>query len=284
VLTTSPINCSHEKHSASILPTSQASLEAFGVRFGIEANRPEILTRLGDFLPPIRTAARLRPSDRMYTLITSSGDASSGDIHRLYVDSQLQLATPDPLDLFDHVEGDLQIHLGEMTRQFVFIHAGVVAWKGTAIVIPGTSFCGKSTLVAALLRAGALYYSDEFAVLDENGAIHPYPRRLSLRENGHQRGVRRSVESLGGRCGTEPIRPGLILLSRYQPGAVWAPRRVAPTEAMFELVGNSLSIRHQPGTVLEVLGRLVNEAAVLRSNRGEAAETATRLLQSAFHA
>jgi hypothetical protein len=276
------MNCSPDEHPASRPPASRASLESFGVRFGVESNRPEILASLGDFLPPIRVAAQLRPRDRVYSLITSTAAGAAGDVHRLYVDSRLQFASADPLDLFDHVEGDLQIHLGEMARRFVFVHAGVVAWNGTAIVIPGTSFCGKSTLVAALVRAGATYFSDEFAVLDECGAIHPYPRRLSLRENGKQRGVRRTVESLGGRCGTEPVRPGLVLLTRYQPGAVWTPQRVAPSEAMFELVGNSLSIRRQPGPVLEVLGRLANEALVLRSNRGEAAETAACLLLSDF--
>jgi hypothetical protein len=200
-------------------------------------------------------------------------------VYQLYVDSQLRSTSADPADLFDHLEGDLQIHLGEMTERFVFIHAGVVAWRGVGIIIPGKSFCGKSTLVAALVRAGATYYSDEFAVLDGDGAIHPYPRRLSLREEGKARAVRRSVESLGGRRGTEPIRPGLILLTRYRSGADWVPRQVAPAKAVFELVHNSLSIRRQPGSVLNVLGQIVHEAVVLQSDRGDADETAARVLQ-----
>ena len=55
-------------------------------------------------------------------------------------------------------------------------HAGVVGWRGRAIVIPGRSHAGKSTLVAELVRRGAVYYCDEFAVLHETGRVHPYRR------------------------------------------------------------------------------------------------------------
>ena len=72
------------------------------------------------------------------------------------------------------------MHLAERARNRIFIHAGVVGWQGRAIVIPGRSFSGKSTLVAALLQAGATYYSDEFAVLDGRGYVHPFLARRSF--------------------------------------------------------------------------------------------------------
>lgn len=261
-------------------PVAETHLESYGVRFAVRANRPEMLQALTDYLPPVRCAARLQPKDRTYSLISSMSGGSSDDFHRLYVGSRLRLTSCDPLDLFDQLEGELQLHVGEMTRRFVFLHAGVVAWNGFGILLPGRSFCGKSTLVTALVRAGATYYSDEFAVLDENGDLYPYPRRLSLRERGYPRAVRRTVESLGGRCGTAAIRPRLVLLTRYNPQKPSLPRPVVPSEAMLELVRNSLSIRRQAATVLEVLGKLVNEAVVLRSERGDANEAAACLLQS----
>ena len=60
----------------------------------------------------------------------------------------------------------------------LFVHAGVVGWQGKAILIPGRSFSGKTTLVKALIEAGATYYSDEFAILDRQGLVHPYPLPL----------------------------------------------------------------------------------------------------------
>jgi hypothetical protein len=34
------------------------------------------------------------------------------------------------------------------------------------------SYSGKTTLVSELIRAGATYYSDEYAVIDERGRVH----------------------------------------------------------------------------------------------------------------
>ena len=77
------------------------------------------------------------------------------------------------LDLIlDTLESDLQLHVAEQARRRLFVHAGVVGWKGRAIVIPGRSFTGKTTLVAELVRAGASYYSDEYALIDSRGKIH----------------------------------------------------------------------------------------------------------------
>jgi hypothetical protein len=64
-----------------------------------------------------------------------------------------------------------------------FLYAGVVAWQGHAIVFPGRSLSGKTTLVREMLRLGATYYSDEFAVVDNSGLVHSFPRPLGIRED-----------------------------------------------------------------------------------------------------
>ena len=88
--------------------------------------------------------------------------------------------------------------------------------------LPGHSFSGKSTLVAALVRAGAVYYSDEFAVLDPDGFVHPYAKALSL-------DVARQVEELGGVAGDEPLPARLrsrhLLRARSRLGAEAHPCR-----------------------------------------------------------
>ena len=86
----------------------------------------------------------------------------------------------------------------------VFVHAGVVGVEDRAIVLPGRSFAGKTTLVAALVKAGAEYWSDEYAVLDADGLVHPYPKPLSVRINDTRETDEQPVESLGGRAGEGP--------------------------------------------------------------------------------
>jgi hypothetical protein len=69
-----------------------------------------------------------------------------------------------PRKILDAFENHLQLWVAEGAPRHAFVHAGVVGWRGRAMVIPRSSHSGKSTLAAALIRAGATYYSDEYAV------------------------------------------------------------------------------------------------------------------------
>jgi hypothetical protein len=61
------------------------------------------------------------------------------------------------------------------------IHAGVLTHSGGALVIPGTSGHGKTTLVAALVQAGFGYISDEVLALDRSDAtLVPFARPLAI--------------------------------------------------------------------------------------------------------
>ncbi len=53
-----------------------------------------------------------------------------------------------------------------LLRRILFIHAGAVAVDGRGWVIVGQSGAGKTSSVAALLPHGAVYLSDELALLD----------------------------------------------------------------------------------------------------------------------
>src|SRR5262249_3170175 len=65
----------------------------------------------------------------------------------------------------DSLRREIDETIALFSRHGLFVHAGVVAWRGRAIMAPGRSMSGKSHLVAALVGCGATYYSDEFAVL-----------------------------------------------------------------------------------------------------------------------
>src|SRR5205085_1489540 len=93
----------------------------------------------------------------------------------------------------------------------VFIHAGVVAWRGRAIILPGRTMTGKSTLVQALVAAGARYYSDEYAVLDGRGKVLPYPRRMSLRRPDGP-----SIRSAPRGAGRRAIEAGWVIATRFE--------------------------------------------------------------------
>ena len=131
----------------------------------------------------------------------------------------------------------------------------------------------------ALVRAGAIYYSDEFAVLDGRGRVHPFAKPLSLRdpEMGGARSV--TAEELGSASGTRPLPVGLVVLSSYRPGARWRAARLTHGAALLSLVPHTVPVRRRPEASLEALTAMVERAIVLKSARGEADALAPVLLE-----
>jgi hypothetical protein len=176
----------------------------------------------------------------------------------------------------------MEHYIAERAPRRTFVHAGVVGWHGQAIVIPGRSFSGKSSLVKALVQAGASYYSDEFAVLDERGRVHPYAIPLVMRpgRGDAPRDRKYRAEELGGVVGVSPLPVGLVLITRYVSGARFRPRPLSAGRGVLELLAHTLPARRRPGRVLNSLTRAVARASVLRGTRGEAEETAREILGS----
>jgi len=258
-----------------------AGITAYGVRIGIRVNREEALELLTEQLPPgwkpistprveqlfsLRLAEPRKDSIREYNLLYS------GIVRR---GRSLELPP-----VLEQLGADLRQTVATRSRRFVFMHAGVVGWKGRAILIPGRSLAGKSTLVAELLKAGATYYSDEFAVLDGRGRVHPFAKRLALREVG--RGTRNvRSEELGGGVGEGALPVGLIALAHYKAGAHWRPLRPSLGNSLLALFAHTAPIRSRPEATIATLQHALARAVVLKGVRGEAGETALALLRTA---
>jgi len=180
--------------------------------------------------------------------------------------------------VLDAFESAVEVDLAERAQRHVFVHAGVVGWHGRAIVIPGRTGSGKTSLVESLVRAGATYYSDEFAVLDARGRVHPFARPLRMRRDGG-RLERLPPDRIGGRTGRTPLPVGLIVSTRYKAGARWRPRRLTYGEAMMELVANTVPARLRPRQALTVIAHAARSADAFKGVRGEGATLASRLLR-----
>jgi hypothetical protein len=168
-------------------------------------------------------------------------------------------------------------HLALHAPVHVFVHAGVVSIRGTLIVIPGKSRTGKTTLVSELVRAGSTYYSDEYAPVDADGLVHPYPKPLSVRPPGRAE-HRAYLPVPESQIGQEPARAGLIVVTSYEAGAAWAPTTLTAGEAAFALLDNTVAARSRPADALAAVSRLARDASVLSGARGEASELARALL------
>jgi hypothetical protein len=252
--------------------------DAYGLRVGVRTNAPLVLERLEAHLPPDRRAVASPAVDALFSLWVP---LRAGRPTRVYAGMRRCARTTDLGLALTVLESEIRQAVAAGASRRTFVHAGVVGWGGRALLIPGRSRSGKTTLVAELVRAGALYLSDEFAVLDEGGCVHPFAKPLSIRGPGgcdvHAR--RRPVEDLGGRAGRRPLPVGLVALVEHRPGASWAPRVLSRGEAVIEMLAHTVPARLRPEHSLRALERAVSEATVLKGERGEAIDLAPLLLR-----
>ena len=252
------------------------AFEAFGVPISLEASSPELLSRVQPVLPPSRHPCESVPEDHEFRLTTRDGVS-----YRVEHPGG-SLAGSCDLDVaLGVLDAELRTFVATGAPEHVFVHAGVVAFDDRAIVMPGPSFSGKTTLVADCVRAGATYYSDELAALDRDGLVHPYPKPLSIRANGLSQ-TDHDVAMLGGATGIRAIPVGWIIFSQYRPGASWHPDRLSPGDAVLALLSNAAPSHERPGQTLTALKRAVDGAIVLEGERGEASEVVDHLLRATF--
>lgn len=176
------------------------------------------------------------------------------------------------------LQNHLQVLFAELAEGRVFVHAGAVSVAGRAIVLPGRSLAGKTTLTAALVQAGAAYLSDEYAVFDADGLVHPFARPLQLRSPAG--GQRVDPGSLGCvETGAVPL--GLVACLVHEPGGGSAFAPSTPGQAMLDLVENAVAARSRTIEVMAALSAASRGKPGVRGRRGEAAEAAVELLRLA---
>lgn len=248
-----------------------------GLRLGLRVTDAALMPALEARLPPGWTGARGNRVDVLLSVVGGGGGpAGSRRFHILYVDGTRRLRVLERRAFLAAFAIEVEQQVAARARNRVFLHAGVVAFGGRAIVMPGRSGEGKSTLVAELVRAGGRYYSDEYAVLDARGRVHAYPRPLRLR--------RPDGSSLPaparGPVPRKPLPVALVALAPFRAGVVgWRPSELSGGRALLELLRHAVTVRSAPGRTLTALRAASAGARVLRGARGEAVATARGLLR-----
>jgi hypothetical protein len=243
-------------------------------------NDPEFLERLPALLPYGAEPAGRTDVHAVYSLLASRNepDARVKRFNIVYENGNSLIKTLDTEEAIEVLENRLRFYVASWSQRRIFVHAGAVAWRGKAVLILGRAGSGRTSLLSELVKSGARYYSDEYAVIDGGARLHPFPGPLSVR---HEDGSGRSkvpVEDLGGRQGIRPIPIGLVLVASYKPGSRWRPRRLSPGKGMLELLSVTIPARSETANALGKFQRLVLQAPVLRGNRGDAHETARLIL------
>lgn len=253
------------------LPEHRLAFESFGLCAEIVSDDLLLLERLAAALPPGWVAADEAPAAARFGLMRDGSMIIAGERAARAADAGAGV---------DALESAIRLHIALHAPAFVFIHAGVVGIGGRAIVIPGASMSGKSTLVAELVRAGAVYYSDEYAPVSADGLVHPYPRELTLRyDPGSGRaGVKLPVPR--DQLGRAPIPGGLVLITSHKFGTPWQPVACQPGEGALALLEHTIPARTRSAQALSTIRRLVQHARVISGTRGDARQVAEALLST----
>lgn len=260
----------------------QISFQSFGVKIGVRADSSELVSAVKNDLGIINPGGFEIIDDAQIGHLFEIKPEKNNSIEVFKDGELLTLWEPDR-DILPYLQSQLRLTVAEYAESKVFLHAGAVSWNGKAILLPAKSFSGKSTLVAELVKRGALYYSDDFAVLDEEGFLHPFHRQISLRgfEDKYKQ-VDFTVESLGGKASHEPIPVGIVLITEYKDGKKnpknWKPQVLSEGRGIMEILSHTIPIRYNPKFSLEVLNKVSKRAIICKSQRGDASDFASLLL------
>jgi hypothetical protein len=176
------------------------------------------------------------------------------------------------------LEEDLHYTVALESPERLFVRAGVVGWRGKAVVIVARQDAQVSSLVAALVQKGASYCADTFAVFDAGGRVHPYPAPVHLRaarECPNTGDVKKPYRPAGRR----PLPVGLVLETQCVPGARWRARVLTPAQSVLALLPYTVSPRIRPSFTLAVLGRAAAGAQALRVTHGTTEDAAAALIR-----
>lgn len=255
------------------------SFESYGVAVDIKCDSRELLeefrslihaTMIGR-LKPLKSGEN--PADLEFKFAIDKNN-----YFFCYENGKLRAEPASYIGNLNFYESYLRIKIAEYAPNDVFVHAGVVAWNDLAIVIPGSSYSGKSTLVVELVKLGAEYFSDEYAIFDREGFVHPFPRPLQIRKEGRYDQTQVSVEELGGVAADQKLPVGLIVITKYEPDSVWKPETISTGEAVVEMVPHTIAIRKNTNFSLNVLKTAAERAIIVRGRRNEASDFAKTLI------
>ncbi len=254
------------------------SCSAYGVQVALQT-RFDLLEHLPSPLIPVPTREASGTAPLVRFEFVEARSSAGRPLFVVAEDGARLFASPDVKAAARTLESRVHLQVAALTDQAVFVHAGVVAWRGRALVLPGPSQSGKSTLVASLIAAGAKYYSDEYAVIDLEGRIHPFPRRLRLRDAMGQESSAGPVISMVDGEDLEPLQPAWIMNLLYRPDGAWDPKELTPGQTLLALLKNTVAVRRQSELTLKTLKLAVESAMGWQSQRGDADAAAREIVQ-----
>jgi hypothetical protein len=180
--------------------------------------------------------------------------------------------------------------------QGLLIHAAALA-RGRAVILPGRTGAGKTTLAAWLTKAGFDYLSDELVYIpDGELTVQPFPRPLAVKTAGlpvvrrlldFERHADQMVAApeatfipprlLGVGNPSSDVRAAAVVSFQYQENARFAMEPLSPAATGLVLMGCLVNARNLPGHGFRAVARLAREVPGWKMIYGNAADVSDPL-------
>lgn len=255
------------------------ALRRFGVRLELtapEALIPLIAQRVPEEADELRAAPRPGhdpPEPRAYTVTeVAAGRFDVAIAGRLAATSLEQDAA------VHAVQSDAKFWIAATAIDVTFVHAGVVGLGDGAILVPGASRAGKTSLVMALLERGASYFSDDFAIIDDDGRVWPFPLPLNVRSGASRSSV--PAPSMSAHVADAAAPVAGVLTTTYRADSIFRPIATSRGMAALRLAQNAPAIQLQPARTLVRIRAAVAGTRAFEGDRGDAGTVANWLLET----
>lgn len=158
------------------------------------------------------------------------------------------------------------------------VHAGAVQLGDRVLLLPGRTHSGKSSMVAELLRRGATYMSDEYALIDIEGRTHPYARPLLLRND---KPVQTPLlpQDCHASIASEPAPIGWIMELDYREPDGWNVVKVPQSHGLLILLRHTPHVLAEAPDLLDKFQRAAADARCYTGTRMDAAQAADEILR-----
>lgn len=245
------------------------TIKVYEVIFQIRTDDQSFEEKINSWLPATRSAQSNDKIDFVLSFVFTGNFALRG----FYRNDELVMRFTDEIPA--HQENVLRtkilFSIAEHAKNFVFLHAGAVAFEEKVILLIGASRTGKTTLTVDFVRSGAKYFTDDCAVVDRDAQIYPLPKPLSIR---NEFGVQTDypIETIGGKSCENQLSIALLLFVEYNPKTVWTPRPLTVGQITFKLMQNvfySQAVRKNPSIALFNLQQLAQKVTAFESQRAD---------------
>jgi hypothetical protein len=264
------------------------TFDAHGVTFTISSPDADVVAVFDDLLVDFGSdnadGASPNPPSIRYAVEATLPDRADPTWYRVTAGDEVVYTSLLEGSLVSHLLMDVNARAAAACRDDATIplHAGTVAGALGAIVLPGASHSGKTTITTALAAAGHRFVADEVSRLDPDRlTIAPYGKPVALRAASvdllapsiarlRRPGSRFEIDerfvppselatSTTGGVASQPVEVSAIVFPRYDANG---PHRFAPlgsAETLERLMQCTLGIASTPvgADVFRILERLV---------------------------